>query len=454
MDSKPIDIRKYHRGYVHTLSEEAQQTMRQEHLNRMQQGRAVWNAWAKQVLEAIEQAYPQNATEAEKLAIHNQYKIDFSGVEFDEEADFSVFIFPIAADFAKATFSGRANFWEATFSGKAYFRQATFSGEAYFREATFSGEAYFGKATFSGKVDFWKATFSSEAYFSRATFSGEAYFNRATFSGVAIFGQATFSGVAVFLYATFSGGAIFSWATFSGVTVFLGAQFQQQSLFINMKLLDVAKEIPCDFRQTYFHLPPLVDDFPSDVAQFIKANKSIERDKEFYKDCEAKFRALKQLAERNNHHQKTLEFYGCELYCQRQACGGWHKPKNWVSYFYGLLSGYGLSLWRPTLLWLTVMFSSIYIQAHYDDRISCCPETIHISWERLGFYVAPSMPPFVGKPLYQKEVRHRLYKNKVDKDLNGQLPTFNRVVRFFQSLITFITLFLFGLALRNRFKIG
>ncbi len=420
MSSEPIDIEKYRWIYVNTLSEEEQQAIRNSHLERMKQGKFVWNTWAKQVLAAIEQTYPKNATEAEKLDIRNEYQIDFLKVTFNEEADFSGFIFPIAVNFTKATFSGGADFRWTTFSGEAYFVEATFSDRADFSETVFSGEAIFREATFSGEAVFWEATFCDKADFKQAIFFNVANFSKAEFSGEDI--------------------------------SFLGAQFQQQSLFVDIKFSNIATAIPCDFRQTYFHLSPLVDDFPSDVSQFVNANKSIKRDKEFYKACEAKFRALKQLAERNNHHQKTLEFYGCELYCQRQASSSWRKPKNWVSYFYGLFSGYGLSLWCPFLFWLVVMLGSATLQAVNDNKFPFSP-IASVNYERVGFYIAPSMPPFVGKPLYQKEVRHRLYPADKTKPA-GQLSTANRFIRTIQTLMTFIALFLFGLALRNRFKIG
>ncbi len=413
MTEEPINIQQYHKDYVKTLSWKDQQAIRRPHLDRMQQGKDEWNTWAKQVLAAIEQTYPANASEAEKLAIRNQYQIDFSGVKFKENANFRNFIFPIAVVFSGVAFSGEADFRRAIFSGEANFFQATFSGEARFWGTTFSGRVHFVRATFSGEVTFFEATFSSGGYFLQATFSGE---------------------------------------TIS----FFGAQFQQQVLFLDLQFADTAIAVPCDFRQVDFHFPPLVDSFPSNLSQFIQANAGKQRDQEFYQVCEGKFRALKQLAEGNNHHQKALEFYGCELYCQRRASNGARNPKNWASYLYGGLSAYGLSLLRPALLWFFISLFCITLQANIDDNVSV-KQTNHgliatVEYEALDFYAAPSMPPFVSKPLYQKEVRHRLYPKDAEKPA-GQLPPFNRAVRFFQTLTTFVALFLVGLALRNRFKI-
>ncbi len=454
MISKSIDIQKYRRDYVDTLSKEERQAIRQDHLERMQQGADIWNTWAKQVLAAIEQTYP-NATEEEKLVKCRQYQIDFSGVTFNKKADFSGFIFPIEINFTNATF-GEAHFIGATFSKRACFYKVKFLGETRFHKANFFELADLEKVKFHKYTEFSEVTFHDMAVFQNSEFNHKVNFSNVVFHHKADFRQVIFSSPEVsFWEASFHKTLDFRNVKFNSGFVellFLGAQFQQQSLFVDVKFDDATTAIPCDFRQTDFYLPPLVDDFPSDLSQFIKANKSIKRDKYFYKVCEAKFRALKQLAEKNNNHQKTLEFYGCELYCQRRASGGLRNPTNWANYLYGWFSGYGLSLLYPFILWLMVMCIAIGAQALNDGKTSFSFTTA--GWERVGFYIAPSMPPFVGKPLYQKEVRHRLYENKVDKDLNGQLPTFNRVVRFFQGLVTFITIFLFGLALRNRFKIG
>ncbi len=446
MISKSIDIQKYRRDYVDTLSEEERQAIRQSHVERMQQGADIWNTWAKQVLAAIEQTYPTNATEAEKLAIRNQYQINFSGVNFVKLTSFSHFICPIKINFTQSCFHDSTSFSCTTFLSDADFYLAEFK----------SGYLFFGDVTFLGKVNFQEVKFQKdikEVSFIRCKFKNSTNFTRVTCLSPISFKKAEFFCYSIFYRAKFDTLVNFDSSTFHSLLNFTDAYFKENVLLFNVTFLHTSLAIPCDFRQTYFYLPPLIDDFPSNLAQFIKANKRIKRNKNFYKNCEACFRALKQLAEKNNNHQKTLEFYGCELYCQRRAGGGLRNPKNWANYLYGLSSHYGLSLIRPAVLWFVVMFSSIYIQAHYEDRVSCCPETIYISWERLGFYAAPSMPPFVGKPLYQKEVRHRLYPADKTKPA-GQLSTANRVIRTIQTLVTFISLFLIGLALRNRFKIG
>lgn len=489
--NETIDIQQYHKEHIETLSEEENQAIRETHVERAKQGHKVWNAWAEQVLIEIEKTYPKNADEEEKLAIRNQYFIDFTWIDFNREMDFSFFNFPINVNFRYATFSGYTKFWQARFSGNADFRETKFSDAADFRRVTFSGDVNFWLAEFSGNADFGlvrfsgvadfssvpfldgtdfgEAIFSSGANFRGVKFSYSATFDEVTFSDDADFRRVTFSSGVNFRQATFTQDANFKWCKFIGKhqnITFLGAEFKQQSFFIDTQFSETAQVMPCDFRQTYFHLPPLVTDFPSDVSIFIQANKDKQRDDNFYKDCEARFRELKKLAEGNNNYQKSLEFYGCELYCQRRASGGGRNLKNWASCLYGLLSGYGLSLLRPTLLWLVVMLGSMGLQACFDDKLSFSP-TATINIERVGFYLSPSLPPFINKPLYQKEVRHRLYVNpqgeklkqlcdnsKDKEECKGQLPTCNRVIRFFQALFSFVLMFLFGLALRNRFKIS
>jgi uncharacterized protein YjbI with pentapeptide repeats len=154
-------------------------------------------------------------TSTKKLALPaSDADIDFSNVEFEQDAFFRGYLFSRHSSFLGVTFS------LADFGG------ATFSGGTFFAFATFSGRANFAGATFSSRASFSAATFSQEAIFGYTAF-GEAYFNRATFSGWANFGGATFS-EASFGGSTFSGGASFVNAEMKGETFLEGAIFKTE----------------------------------------------------------------------------------------------------------------------------------------------------------------------------------------------------------------------------------
>ena len=459
-----IDIKKYRINYLKKLPKEKREKETQKHIDRAVLGVVEWNDWAyrveKEIKKRIKQMYPEGASEEEKLLIRNQYQIDFTaGQTANEEdntldvVDFKGFNFPIRVDFSYVTFSDKAHFSYATFFSWAIFLGATFSGKAVFLNAKFFAEAFFAGATFSGQVDFNHATFSDAVFF---------------------------------------GGVIFN-EEHQDIS-FAGAQFEKQSLFADVKFeapksKDTKNKalfsIPVDFRQAYFQSTPLVDGFPSDLSQFIKANKDTEsqfikadKDKDkkaeqstelikyFYTESESKFRRLKRLAEADNNHLKAAGFYACELYCQRRA-NHWLNWRNYSNYIYSWFSGYGLSFVKPFCIWLVILVVAVVGQARVDKEITFKEitfkppsEVIEIiksvaTDERTGFYIAPSFSPISSiNWKYQSEVRKRLYpKNEAENLAKGQMSTGIKIIRFLQSILSMVMLFLMLLALRNRFKI-
>ncbi len=184
-------------------------------------------------LEEVTRAFAERCkASTKKLALPaSDANIDFSNVEFEQDAFFEGYHFSRRSFLASATFFGFANFARATFSDDAIFDGATFSGVAFFGGATFSGVAFFGGATFSDDAIFDGATFSRWASFGGATFSGRASFDAAAFSHWAFFGGATFSGRASFDGVAFSSEAHFGNATFCGTSKFVNAEMKGETSF-------------------------------------------------------------------------------------------------------------------------------------------------------------------------------------------------------------------------------
>jgi hypothetical protein len=123
-------------------------------------------------LQEVEKAFAVRRGSKVSIALPpGNSRIDFTGVQFDQEIDFSHYIF------TDCSFRG------ADFSDQAYFRDGTFLEGANFSGATFSF-ANFRCALFSGAADFQNATFSGVAYFRDAIFSGFVYFKDATRSAL------------------------------------------------------------------------------------------------------------------------------------------------------------------------------------------------------------------------------------------------------------------------------
>jgi hypothetical protein len=418
---------------------------------------------------------------------------NFEGATFSAEAPFagatfcSLAIFGIAnfsgiANFAGATFSSTAAFEGATFSAQAHFEGGAFSGVAHFKGATFSGMTYFGDATFANLAQFEGATFSRTAFFGGATFSGMAYFRKATFF-IVNFRDATFSSIANFWEATFSNLAFFNGATFADLAQFEGATFRSTTFFVNAEM-----KAPTSFEAATFSVappsffgaklhegtvwrrvkwptPPM---HPFEAGQFVDA-----------------YERLKLEMDRLKKHEDELDFFARELQCRRVLHGDW-KPIWELRFFgrtipvpaipfprtifawrsrnlfgrrlalplvtlqsrkvtlprptfglaigvYGVLCDYGRSYVRP--------LSGLLVTA----AAGALPFWFHFGWpSKLWQAVGLSLANTFGVLGFRKE----FIKPQVIDALPGILKVFAAV----QTGAGIVLLFLFGLALRNRFR--
>ena len=133
--------------------------------------------------------------------------------------------------------------------------------------------------------------------------------------------------------------------------------------------------------------------------------------------------------------------------------------KKWSNYIYSGFSGYGLSFVRPFRRWVVILLAAVFVQACVDGKLRYS-ERKDFNLERAAFYAVPSLSPITSiYSSYQSEVRKRLYpkaKSEINSESNwddGKLPTLVGIIRFLQSVLSTIMLFLMLLALRNQFKI-
>jgi uncharacterized protein YjbI with pentapeptide repeats len=390
----------------------------------------------------------------------------FSGATFSGHADFRSAAFSGIANFASTTFSEVAHFRGATFSGRADFHSATFAGTANFRTATFA-DADFASTTFSGVANFSSATFSGTANFSNATFSGDAIFGSATipfgnfgstaFSGIAFFGSATFSdlagfdratfadradfhsaafsGIADFRSATFSDSAQFSGATFSGRTDFQWATIGRAAFFVNAEMRS-----PTSFNEVRFSEPPhffgakLHEGTGWHDVRWPKAPKDASAARD-YVDA---YERLKLEMDRLKKHGDELDFFAREQQSRRVLLGFW---KGLPIAVYGFLCDYGRSYVRPlSLIGATVLVGTFFFWAHL-----------------VGFWIpALADPGHTGQAIGLSFANTLgilgIRKDFVDPALLQGLPGWLKVVSTIQTLLGIVLLFLFGLAIRNRFR--
>ncbi|MGC2224904.1 MAG: pentapeptide repeat-containing protein [Methylocella sp.] len=362
---------------------------------------------------------------------------DFSGTTFSDEANFIGATFSGAVDFLGAIFSGAAYFLGMTFSGMADFSGAIFYGAAHFHNPTFSDTARFDGATFSDwagfdgvtfsdEADFHDTTFSGVAAFTGATFSDEAHFDRASFSGRAAFDGATFSGSADFDGASFSGRAFFDGATFSGPTNFGRATFGEASNFVNAEMKE----------ETLF------DDaiFETEPPRFLGAKlhqgtvwygitwPPVPEDKRAARFSIDAYACLKLEMDRLKKHEDELDFFALELQSRRVLLGPW---RGLPIALYGLVSDYGRSYARP-FVWLLVVAAIGALLFVFSDALPI--------EKSFGLSFANTLNVFGFR------------KDFFDTATIEHLPASLKILTALQTILGAILLFLFGLGIRNKFR--
>ena len=409
--------------------------------------------------EAVEVAFAQRSpvSGGTKLADLLQEEIDFSNVEFGGFVAKGL-IFISDCKFSDATF-GWADFQDVTFVDDAHFEDATFADDANFRGATFADDANFRGATFAGWAHFEGATFSDITSFIGATFSRLAHFDDATFFRWTSFDDVTFSDLTSFEGAIFEFVISFVNAEMKSETQFRAVKFSRPPTFFGAKLHEgtVWRDV---------HWP----DPPTDANQAGYFVDAYER--------------LKLEMDRLKKHEDELDFFARELQCRRVMHGDWKAiselrffgrrvaipslkisetiiaPRSWNLFgrsvmlpsfkipaqtialhrpapglpiaLYGLLCDYGRSYVRPlSILSLTVAIGALPLWAHFG---------VCKFWQAVGLSFANTFGVLgVRKDFFEPNVL-------------TLLPGWLKVAAVVQTGLGVVLLFLFSLALRNRFR--
>jgi uncharacterized protein YjbI with pentapeptide repeats len=368
-------------------------------------------------LAVVEEAFAKRAGSSVTPVLPPlNFVINFSDVQFDNRVDFAEHLFAWATFFFGATFSGNHNsFYGVTFCGGAFFDRTIFTESASFNEATFSGGASFDEATFYGSASFDGATFSKQTQFVEATF-----LNPVTFSG------AIFCGNAVFYGATFSSSVLFDGAIFSGSARFIRAKFQTLPSFVNaeMKTETSFEDAIFDGTPPRFFGAKLHE---GTVWRDIKPWPTPKKMGEAGPFVDA-YERLKLEMDRLRKHEDELDFFALELQSRRVLLGTW---KGLPIAVYGVLSDYGRSYLRPliALFYLALIGTLAFLSS---DSLS--------PWQSLGLSAANTLNVFGFR------------KDFINPSVIAHLPAWLEVVAAVQTILGTILLFLFGLGIRNRFR--
>jgi hypothetical protein len=151
----------------------------------------------------------------------------------------------------------------------------------------------------------------------------------------------------------------------------------------------------------------------------------------------SRLRRLKEIAENNKDHERSLAFHADEMRARR-----WHELSKVASILDMIFSGlcdYGRSIFRPSGMFL--LFNSLLAMLY------ACPfpgngEKLLKGYELAFANALPFLP-----------TSHTLREKNIEFLFQTDIPAWLGTVTTVQGVISFIFLFLIGLGLRNRFRI-
>jgi hypothetical protein len=288
------------------------------------------------------------------------------------------------------TFDGVTTFVDATFSW-ASFQSVTFSEGVNFSGATFSREAIFVDATFSKGAAFSETKFSS-VRFERATFSHTVLFNSVVCSGTAVFTDVTFGGPSIFVNAE-TGMTSFENATFETEPPrFSGAKLHEGTIWRGIKKWPTPKKA-------------------DNAGAFVDA-----------------YGRLKLEMNRLQKHEDELDFFALELQSRRVEQG---LVRGLPIALYGVLSDYGRRyVWPFVWLFAVAAFGAAMFR-HFGAL------TVG---EASGLSAANTFNVFGFR------------KDFVGLSVITHLSPWLEMVAALQTILGTVLLFLFGLGIRNKFR--
>lgn len=418
---------------------------------------------------------------------------NFAGSSFGDLSNFSRANFSGIADFDKASFSSTAIFDGASFSAEAIFgsvkfsKTATFSSAkfgalAYFCSAIFSAEAIFVEASFNAEARFWKASFSALAYFDSAKFGAEASFSRASFTAKTTFSRASFTAEADFTEVSFDAEADFTGANFNAEADFGQASFDMEGLFNDATFKDftyfagllserpIGNNTRLDFQFAHFDKPDRVLFHTLDLRphwfvnvdsrkfEFIdvKFNYKLKNEIESLRNAkvEAPYslleRACRQLADNAeaNHRYREASRLRYSSFEARRIEKIWGFVPWRLDFWYWLASGYGESVRRAFIVFITMIF----FFAFWYTRVGFEQTAKAIDTGMAQISASPAPWDLKGKPLGGLDAKiYSAYISILQKPDPKPLTPAAKALVWMETVLGPVQAALLALAIRRRF---
>ncbi|GBD40937.1 hypothetical protein HRbin39_00309 [bacterium HR39] len=175
------------------------------------------------------------------------------------------------------------------------------------------------------------------------------------------------------------------------------------------------------------------------------------------RDLSARWRALKRLAEQGRHHYYTALFARNEMRAREPLDRQQRPVAALIGRWYGLLSDYGLSLWRPWAWWggtLAICFALFWafhvLFLPLGHPIFAC----HSDSELTGFSPWSALLLSLRQGSVFGNLASLPGTGWITECLYGKhLPGIVMVLAGLQTAFSALLLFLFGLAVRNHFRV-
>jgi hypothetical protein len=403
--------------------------------------KAVWNAWANGMLEARRALEASGEFRTKRYDKYERYvapetfgdsartrewiqaaQASFNGFGFEDTPNFGGFIFPGPALFGDSVRLTRAKTVRepTVFRAGCRFTGAVFHMDAVFSWAQINQRAGFRNVEFRGIVRFDACQFQGTAWFFEAKFLDEVWFGLSSFSGFTNFTQAGFSSTASFNAARVEGAFELSGATFA--------------------------KLP-DFVQTSFKEAPRLDNAvlpPMGIFPGLTGRAAMNE--------QAKFRAIRRLAVAGNDYENESAAFKGEVRARRGTLDrSWHAA-FWFGLLYDVLSDFGRSMMRPFYFWLLSIaaFTAAYLAnaGKLTDYAARC-----------GRPDAEAARHWINA--LALSVKNALILGGADRKMDqqyaclydGAVPVMGTFIQMGETVWSAILIFLFLLAVRNRFKI-
>jgi hypothetical protein len=238
--------------------------------------------------------------------------------------------------------------------------------------------------------------------------------------------------------ATFTDGAAFTGTTFTDPAHFRGATFNATAGFVNAQM----KNMTSFDDVTFAHPPECFNAKLHEGTTWPKPERwpPPPRDPAQARDFVNAYERLKLEMDKLKKHGDELDFFALEQQCRRVVLGRWAGVPIAI---YGFLSDYGRSYARPLLLLsIVVVLGAVPLRAHFGGGWSPATFTDH------GFTGAGLLLSFANT-FSALGIRKEL----IDAGLLQGLPVWLKAASALQSILGLVLLFLFGLGIRNRFRL-